>query len=492
MNLTNKLLLGAVLGLCTSNLLAAETPKIKKENSFEKPNVIVIMADDLGYAGLSCFGGEGISTPNLDSLANKGVRFTNFYANSTVCSPTRVALLSGRYQQRVGLDHIYFHCVKDVGFDPKTNPSLPMIMKEAGYKTGVFGKWHLGSGPDYQPMAHGFDEFTGFLDGNIDFVSKHNTESEVDWFVHNKPSDQKGYVTTLLNDAVVDFIEKEHKNPFFIYMPEAAVHCPMQGPDDVPLRTDDFYTYTVQGQLPREEYMRRYSEMVASMDKGVGRVMKTLRKYDLEDNTLIIFTSDNGGERTGVKHGKVNGENRGHKVTMYEGGLKVPTIFYWKGKLAGGIVNDELALTMDILPTVLEAAGIEYNGSYQFDGTSLTSNLFENKPLEQRDLFWMHTERLVIRRGDMKLIRQNKGVELYDLASDKLEQHNLANNEEYKELVEEMLVASDKWHKETAIGFPAQREIGVKVKTAWPCKRDLKSFNKGKKYKWIDGKAVIQ
>jgi len=492
MNLTNKLLLGTAMGMCTGSLLAANAPELKKENQPQKPNVIVIMADDLGYAGLSCFGGKGIDTPELDVLASNGVKFTNFHANSTVCSPTRVALLSGRYQQRVGLDHIYFHCVKDVGFDPKTNPSLPVIMKDAGYKTGVFGKWHLGSGPDYQPMAHGFDEFTGFLDGNIDFVSKHNTESEVDWFVHNKPSNQKGYVTSLLNDAVVDFIDKEHDNPFFIYMPEAAVHCPMQGPDDVPLRTDDFYTYTVQGQLPKEEYMRRYSGMVASMDKGVGRIMKALRKYDLEENTLIIFTSDNGGEHTGAKHGKVNGDNRGHKVTMYEGGLKVPAIFYWKGKLAGGIVNDELALTMDILPTILDAVGIEYKGTHQFDGKSLASTLFENKAMEQRDLFWMHSERLVMRRGDMKLIRQNEGVELYDLATDKLEQNNLAKQVEYKELVEEMLVASDKWHKETTTGFPAQREIGVKVKTPWPCKRDLKSFNKGKKYKWIEGKAVIQ
>lgn len=492
MNVTNRFFLSTAVGMCVSTLWAVNpSPKIK-ETKPEKPNVILIMADDLGYAGLSCFGGKGIATPELDCLAQHGVKFTNFYANSTVCSPTRVALLSGRYQQRVGLDHIYFHCEKDVGFDPKTNPSLPVIMKEAGYKTGVFGKWHLGSGTDYQPMAHGFDEFTGFLDGNIDFVSKHNTESEVDWFVHNKPSNQKGYVTTLLNDAVVDFIEKEHKNPFFIYMPEAAVHCPMQGPDDIPLRTDDFYTYTVQAQLPKEEYMRRYSEMVSSMDKGVGRIMKVLRKYDLEENTLIIFTSDNGGERTGMKYGKVNGDHRGHKSTMYEGGLKVPAIFYWKGKFTGGLLNNQVALSMDILPTILDLVGIEYKGTDPFDGESLASSLLENKPIGERDLFWMHTERLVMRRGDMKLIRQNKGVEFYNLAIDKLEQNNLAAKEEYKELVEEMIAASDKWQRETATGFPAQREIGVRVKTPWPCKRDLESFNKGKKYEWINGKAVIR
>jgi len=489
MKLLNKYSSNVLSGLA---LLAVTSCGSDKDKSSDKPNVIVIMADDLGYAGLSCFGGEGIATPELDILANNGVKFTNFHANSTVCSPTRVALLSGRYQQRVGLDHIYYHCEHDKGFDPKTNPSMLKIMKDAGYKTGVFGKWHLGSGEDYQPKSHGVDEFTGFLDGNIDFISKHDTESNVDWYTHSEYGFKEGYAQTLLNDAVVEFIEKEHNNPFFIYMPEAAVHCPMQGPNDAALRTKDFYTYTVQGKFPKKEYMRRYSEMVASIDKGVGRIMKTLRKYNLEENTLVIFTSDNGGERTGVKHGKVNGDNRGHKVTMYEGGLKVPSIFYWKGKLAGGILNDELALTMDILPTILDAVGIKYNGTQKFDGKSLASTLFNNQPIAKRDLFWMHTDRLVMRRGDMKLIRQNKGVELYDLSKDKLEETNLAISPIYAEMMKDMIAASDKWHKETATGLPAKRVIGEKMKTNWPCKRDLKAFNKGKVYKWKNGKAVIE
>ena len=153
----------------------------------KSPNILIILADDLGYVGLSCFGGEGISTPELDKLASNGVMSTNFHANSTVCSPTRVALMSGRYQQRVGLDHIYFHCVKDVGFDPKTNPSMPLLFKQAGYKTGVFGKWHLGSGPDFQPKAHGFDDFVGFLDGNIDFISKAS-------FIFLADSDDRSFV----------------------------------------------------------------------------------------------------------------------------------------------------------------------------------------------------------------------------------------------------------------------------------------------------------
>jgi len=457
----------------------------------KQPNVIVIMADDLGYAGLSCFGGEGISTPNLDKMAAKGVKCTNFYANSTVCSPTRVALFSGRYQQRVGLDHIYFHCVDSIGFDPQTNPSLPVIMKEAGYKTGIFGKWHLGSGEDFQPKAHNFDEFTGFLDGNIDFISKHNTESEVDWFVNHQPANPDGYVTDLLNQAVVDFIEKEHEHPFFIYLPEAAVHVPMQGPDDLPLRTDDFYTYKVDHLFPKEEYMRRYSAMVKSMDDGVGMIMETLRKYQLEENTLIIFTSDNGGEKTGVNNGQVNGHTRGHKGQLYEGGIKVPTVFYWKGEIQPA-VNTNKMLTMDLLPTILDFTKIKYNHQLKTDGISLKECLVANTKLEERDIFWMHTEKIAMQRGNYKLLWLNSGLELYNLKVDPMESINLAKSEKFQSEVEEMTIACLEWQKATASGLPAERTFGKKLITKWPCKRDLKTFNKGKTYQWKPNGSVIK
>lgn len=457
-----------------------------------QPNVIVILADDLGYAGLSCFGGEGISTPELDKLAANGVRCTNFHANSTVCSPSRVALLSGRYQQRVGLDHIYFYCEKDKGFDPETNPSLPIVMKEAGYRTGIFGKWHLGSGDKFGPSAHKFDDFVGFLDGNIDFISKHNTESEEDWYVHYEKRFQEGYAQDLLNDAVVDFIDREHENPFFIYMPEAAIHVPLQGPDDPPLRTDNYYTYKVDHLFPKDEYMRRYSNMLTSMDQGVGKIMDALRRHNIEENTLIIFTSDNGGEPTGVKNGKVNGDHRGAKVSMYEGGLIVPSIVYWKGTVPAGSVNNDLMLTMDIFPTVLEFANIKYSGAKPFDGESLVSSILDKKPLKARDLFWMHNERLVMRRGDLKLIRQNQAVELYNLSTDPLESNNIAGDTAYSTTVAEMIEAGNKWHKETATGYPAEREIGVRVKLPWPCPRDLKPFNEGRSYRWIDGEGVVK
>ncbi|WP_440877478.1 sulfatase-like hydrolase/transferase [Thalassotalea sp. PLHSN55] len=469
-----------------------QTKQQAKQQLKQKPNIIVILADDLGYAGLSSFGGQGIATPELDKLAEQGIKLTNFYANSTVCSPTRTALLSGRYQQRVGLDHIYFHCEADKGFDAQTNPTMAKILKNAGYTTGIFGKWHLGASEKFQPKAHGFDEFTGFLDGNIDFISKHNTESDVDWYKHHQPNNDKGYVTELLNDAVVEFIDKAHDKPFFVYFSQAAVHVPMQGPNDAPLRTDDFYTYKVDNKLPKAEYMRRYADMLTSMDQGVGRIMATLKKHNIEDNTLVIFTSDNGGEPMGVKHGKVNGDLRGHKVTMYEGGLKVPTLVYWQGKLIGGREETQPMLTMDLLPTILDVANIDYSGKQTFDGVSLANLLLKGEKLAQRDLFWMHRERLVMRRGDMKLIRTKAGNELFNLANDPNEKNNLAKLSQYQALIATMTKAGDNWQKETAIGVPGERIIGKPVKANWPCKRNLRQFNGGKKYYWQDGEAVIK
>ncbi|GJM61848.1 sulfatase-like hydrolase/transferase [Persicobacter diffluens] len=442
------------------------------------PNVIVILADDLGWAGLSSYGGMGIESPELDALAENGVKCNQFYAASSVCTPTRVALLTGRYQQRVGLDHIYYYCERDKGLDPAENPLIQKAFKAAGYTTGIFGKWHLGSGEKYLPSSAGFDEFTGFLDGNIDFISKHNTESEVDWYEHHQPVDREGYVTHLLNDAVADFIEENKDQPFFAYIPHAAVHVPMQGPDDPALRTDDFYAYRADGKMDSTDYMRRYTQMVKAMDEGVGQMMETLRKHDLEENTLIIFTSDNGGERIGMRQGRVNGPFRGHKELLYEGGIRVPAIFYWKGKLQAGLTNDTPMFIQDLFPTICEAVNMPYPEKWKSDGQSFWSNLAEDKPAEARDMVWMHREKMAFRRGDMKLLRlRNKQVELYNMKTDPFEKHNLANDPAYANLVEELIQAGDDWQKEVATGYPGSREIGVYEDIDWPCKRDLEAFN---------------
>lgn len=458
----------------------------------KQPNIILILADDLGYAGLGSFGGTDIATPQLDALAANGISLTNFYANSTVCSPTRVALLSGRYQQRVGLDHIYYHCRADMGFDPAENPSLSRILKQHGYRTGIFGKWHLGSHERFQPRAHDFDQFVGFLDGNIDFVSKHNTESQVDWWVDHRKADQPGYVTDLLTEAVVEFIESTDDRPFFVYLSEAAVHVPMQAPGDPALRTNDFYKYRVDGKFPRDEYMRRYAGMLASMDAGIGRIMQSLRDRGIEENTLIIFTSDNGGESIGVRHGKANGALRGAKGSLYEGGIKVPAIVYWKGKLGIGSIDDQLMMSMDLMPTILDFAGIDAEAGTGTDGVSLVDVLMTRTTLDDRDVFWMHRHRLAMRRGDFKLIRNTTTPELYNLSVDPFEEENLAGQEQYADLLRDMLDASDAWQDATATGVPGEREIGVATRMPALCKRDLDAFNKGRDYYWKGRRGVVE
>ncbi|MEC3908662.1 sulfatase-like hydrolase/transferase [Tamlana sp. 2201CG12-4] len=463
-----------VLGLWIlgANLFAQIRPKQ------EKPNIILIMADDLGYAGLSSFGGIGIKTPELDHLVENGIKCTSFYSNAPVCTPTRVALLTGRYQQRVGLDHLYYPCIDGDGLDPKKHIVLASQLKKAGYYTGVFGKWHLGDEEKYRPKSHGFDEFTGFLDGNIDFISHHNTRSKEDWWIDHKLKNEEGYVTTLLNNAAVNFIENNHKAPFFLYLPHAAVHVPMQGPDDPALRTNEYWQYRVDKKMTDEVYMRRYSDMMTSVDKGVGRIMATLKKYNIEENTLIIFISDNGGEERGVTAGNVNGGLRGYKGTMYEGGIKVPALFYWKETLKPGLVNKDVMLSMDIFPTILHLAGIKEDKTLKPDGVNLWRSLKKGKNIKKRDLFWMHKERVVMRSKNLKLIIQNSDVELYDLSKDPKELVDLSENIAYKKDLDEMLIKSKNWHKETAIGFPLERVLGKDLKIPWPCGRNLEEYNK--------------
>ncbi len=444
----------------------------------EKPNIILIVADDLGYAGLSSFGGVGIKTPELDHLVENGVKCVNFYSNGPVCSPTRVALLTGRYQQRVGLDHLYYPCIDDDGLDPQKNSVLASELKKVGYHTGVFGKWHLGDEEKYRPSSHGFNEFTGFLDGNIDFISHHNTRSKVDWWINHELKNEAGYATTLLNNAAVNFIEKNHKKPFFLYLPHAAVHVPMQGPNDPALRTDDYWQYRVDKKMSDDVYMRRYVDMMASVDKGVGRIMESLKKHNIHKNTLVIFISDNGGEQRGVEAGNVNGGLRGDKGTMYEGGIKVPAFFYWEGMLKPGLLNKEVMLSMDIFPTIQHLTGITANKTLKPDGINLWKTLKKEKKLKKREVFWMHKERLVMRSKNLKLIIQNSDVELYDLVKDPYEKIDLSKNEDYQKCIAEMVLKSNKWHKNTATGFPLERVLGEDLKIPWPCRRNLKAYNK--------------
>ncbi|HQG57328.1 MAG TPA: sulfatase-like hydrolase/transferase, partial [Bacteroidales bacterium] len=346
----------------------------------ERPNVILILADDMGYSGITPFGGIGLNTPALDRLASEGVVCTNFHANAPVSSPTRVSILTGSYQQRTGLNNIYSATDTTDGLDPDKNLSFAKLLKKAGYHTAIYGKWHLGLGKQFNPVYHGFDDFRGFLIGNIDYVSHRDRFNRLDWWHNTQLYEEEGYATHLFNKYAIDFIKNCKGEPFFLYITHAAIHTPIQAPGDPPVRDGaNPPVYDNAPSLSVEEYRRRYREMVKSIDDGLQMILDELKKEDILDKTLIIFTSDNGAEAIAAeKYPGANGYFKGAKSTLYEGGIRVPAIFYFPQKMKHRF-NNELMLTMDIMPTILEFCGVK--NEKRIDGISLLPSLINNDPL---------------------------------------------------------------------------------------------------------------
>jgi arylsulfatase A len=432
----------------------------------EKPNVVLIMADDMGYSGITPFGGINLETPALDWLASNGVLCTNFHTNAPVCSPTRVSIMTGSYQQRAGLNHIYPENDPSDGLDPATHPSFAIQLKEAGYHTGVFGKWHMGMDEKFNPVNHGFDEFGGFLKGNVDFISHMNTTPEVDWWHNNIMENQRGYATDLINQYSVDFIKESEGQPFFLYVPQAAIHTPIQGRNDPPIRTDSTYMYDNGRNMPVEEYERRYREMIKVLDEGVQMIIDELNRQGILDKTMIIFISDNGAEATAAqKYPGANGYFHGSKAQLYEGGIRVPAIFYYP-KLLKHKYTDELMLTMDLMPTILEFCNVE--NSRIIDGTSLLPTLVNNEPMPERDVFWANGTAVAMQSGEWKIVWQRRRmtfnqnnpqepssevsytVELYNMMIDPKEQYDVSSI--YPEKAESMRVAAENWWNEVTAG----------------------------------------
>ena len=307
----------------------------------QKPNFIVILADDLGCGDMSLYDGW-VETPRIDRMAAEGVKFTDFHSNSSVCSPTRIAFLTGRYQQRVGIvDVIVGRRDKD-GLEPG-EVSISGLMQKAGYRTALFGKWHCGTDIRHNPTKHGFDEFVGFLIGGSDY---HRHRS---WMNGTKVENQPGYTTHVITDRSVDFIRRNKDNPFFLYVSHAAVHNPYQTPADT---VDNRSKVKRRG---RKHTRPKYKVMLEELDKGVGKILDTLKELELDDNTFVFFFSDNGDVRMSPKQRPY----RGGKFSNYEGGHRVPAVARWPGKIAPGWVSNELTVGMDLLPTILEIAGIE-------------------------------------------------------------------------------------------------------------------------------------
>lgn len=396
------------------------------------PNVLLILADDHGYGDISAHNGPSIQTPNIDRIAADGTRFTRFYANSSVCSPSRASLMTGRYPDRAGVPGVIrTHPENSWGYFRQDITTLPSALKQKDYRTALIGKWHLGLEPENHPCKRGFDHFHGFLGDMMDDYYTH-LRHNINYMRHGFDTiDPRGHATDLFTEWSMDFIraQAQSSDPFFLYLAYNAPHTPIQPPDE--------WITRVQEREPDISPQRaKYIALVEHMDAGIGRVLDTLADTDQLSNTLIIYTSDNGGAMNVGAH---NGPLRGQKGEMYEGGIRVPTCAMWPGYIPEKHVTDQVALLMDIFPTICEAAGVPTPQG--IEGRSIWQTLQgEQQDFSERILYWLRREggqqflgqcQHAVRRGDIKLLHNSpfEPLELYNLSNDPLETTDSAQTE---------------------------------------------------------------
>ncbi len=396
------------------------------------PNIVIILADDLGCGDMSLYDGW-IETPNIDQMAREGVRFTDFHSNSSVCSPSRVAFLTGRYQQRVGIIDVIVGSRDKDGLEP-TESTISGLLQETGYKTAIFGKWHCGTALRHNPTNHGFDEFIGFLYGGSDYLNHKN------WLDGTEIKDQKGYGTHIITEKSIDFIQRNKDKPFFLYVAHQAVHNYYQIPSDPPgTKGRDI-------PLSGPEAQRRYQIMLKDLDIEVGKILDVLKDLNLDEKTFVFFFSDNGDVRMNPNERPF----RGGKFSNYEGGHRVPAVARWPGRIKSGWTSDELIVGMDLLPTVMDIVGIDLSKQRKFDGISLKKHILKQKNLPNRQVFFGYEPKLgtAMRDGNWKMLTKGDVVELYDLSNDIKESQNVADL--FPERVEKMKSAIEEWKIEVA------------------------------------------
>ncbi len=400
----------------------------------DKPNILIILVDDLGYGDLSCYGAKDLKSPNIDTLMTDGMRFDSFYANCPVCSPTRAALLSGTYPDLVGVPGVIrTHPENNWGWLSQKASLLPKTLKSAGYHTSLIGKWHLGLESPNTPNERGFDHFKGFLCDMIDDYYKHRRHS-INYFRENhREIDPPGHATDLFSQWAIDTLDEQKggKEPFFMYLAYNAPHTPIQPPQD--------WLEKVKDREPGISDKRaKLVALIEHLDDGIGRVIDALKKNGQYENTLTIFTSDNGGQ---ISVGGTNGNHRGGKQDMYEGGIKVPACAVWPGKIKAGTRSNLVGITMDLYPTACAAAGAKVP-SY-VEGKSLLPTMLGQTQKFERDLVFVRREGGLryngqdyhaFRRGDWKLVRNHpfEPYQLYNLKTDPLEKNDLAETKRNK------------------------------------------------------------
>lgn len=426
----------------------------------QKPNVIIIMTDDQGYGDLSCMGSNDFKTPNIDALASDGVLFTSMYAASSVCSPSRASLLTGRYPGNAGVRAILAGHRRASGLTPQV-PTIATALKKLGYSTGICGKWHLGLKEECRPNSNGFDEFSGFLAGCLDYYSHIFYYGMADgatnpthdlWENETEVYSNGEYLTERITRKSVEFIRKHHNEPFMLYVAYNAPHYPMHAPEKYLKRFEN---------LPWDKQIM--AAMISAVDDGVGEIRKELESQGILDNTIIYFQSDNGPSRESrnwldgtedAYYGGTAGRFTGHKFSLFEGGIRIPAIISWHNHIASGQIVDLAHISTDLFPTILDACGGNAE-EYEFDGKSLLKELLGGEEQTHEYLFWELEEQTAVRYGKYKLVINGRLVEneekradlfLSDLENDPREQDNLA--EKMPELCEELKRAALKWRED--------------------------------------------
>ena len=419
----------------TTASLAMSSCALAREQTAHRPNIVMILVDDLGYGDLSSYGAMDMKTPNIDKLVASGMRFNNFYANCPVCSPTRASLLSGRYPDLIGVPGVIrTHLTNNWGYIAPQVVLLPKLLGRARYHTAIVGKWHLGLASPNTPTERGFDYFHGFLGDMMDDYYKHRRHgnnymrlaSREAGSLNDKEIHPEGHATDLFTQWAIDYIRQRSGSgqPFFLYLAYNAPHTPIQPPAD--------WLQRIRDRQPNISNKRaKLVALIEHLDDGIGKVITALKQSGLNNNTLVIFTSDNGGQ---LNVGANNGPLKAGKQDMYEGGIRVPMCAVWPNRIKPGSQSNRVALTMDLFPTICEVADADI--AHKIDGRSILPTLLgKDQPAEDRFLFWVRREGgnyggrayYAARYGDYKLVQNSpfEPLQLYNLKDDPQEQHPL-------------------------------------------------------------------
>ena len=401
-----------------------------------KPNIVLLFGDDLGPADLGCYGGNEIPTPNIDAMARSGIRMTDSYVSCPYCAPTRAGLMTGRYQTHFGFEFNpgpAAQAQENFGL-PLTETTVAQRLKDLGYRTGMFGKWHLGYKPELHPTKRGFDEFFGFLGGAHSYLDAQADSANPIYDGTTPVEKLEGYATDVYGQRAAQFIEKNKDRPFFVYVPFNAVHAPMEAPAKYEERFSKITD-------PRR---RKFAAMLTALDENVGLILRTLEKNKLTEKTLVVFLTDNGGP-TAVNTSR-NEPLRGFKAQMWEGGIRIPWVMQWPGQIPKGKVYSNPVIALDLLPTFVAAAGGKVDASWKVDGVDLLPYVSgKAKGVPHERLYWRFGRQWAVREGDWKLMSMgDPGASLFNLRQDVGEQKDLAAAEPAR--VASMKAAWDAWN----------------------------------------------